>query len=255
VAEHFPAAAGALITGLEETRRATQASWRSSPPKIGHPVTWRDHFGIEVSRDDLVDDNRRGRAAEYDRHLRELGVALERDEWFTTPQGRQGPQQRQGERDALSPQPSCGCHSSTAKPMTRPIYGAIVAIIGQGIGPGADDQGAKFGGGGNLPELVDERSSGAVRQTRRGPHCALRRLLRDLRRPSRRRAPPRCGSPRPDPVIARDRSEAQDTGSPALFRRRASPGVPRDRPGRATALRWRGPGFRRTSGRARGRMR
>jgi putative endopeptidase len=168
VAEHFPPAAKARMNELvgnllaayrtniaalewmsEDTRRAALAKLEKFTPKIGYPDTWRDYSALEIAKDDLVGNYRRGYAAEHDRHLRKLGTAVDREEWFTTPQTVNAfYNSRMNEMvfpAAVLRAPFFDMEADDAA-----NYGAIGAIIGHEIGHGFDDQGAKYDGEGNL---------------------------------------------------------------------------------------------------------
>ena len=168
VAEHFPPAAKARMTELvanlisayranistlswmsEDTRRAALAKLEKFTPKVGYPDKWRDYSELEISSSDLVGNYRRGYAAEYDRDLRKLGTAVDREEWFSTPQtvnAFYNPRMNEIVFPAAVLRP----------PLFDPAaddaanYGAIGAIIGHEVGHGFDDQGSKFDGDGNL---------------------------------------------------------------------------------------------------------
>ncbi len=168
VAEHFPPAAKVRMTELvgnltsayraniatldwmgADTRQAALAKLAKFTPKIGYPDTWRDYSGLEIRRDDLVGNYRRGYAAEHDRNLRKLGTPVDREEWFTTPQTVNAfYNARMNEMvfpAAVMRPPMFDMEADDAA-----NYGAIGAVIGHEIGHGFDDQGAKYDGDGNL---------------------------------------------------------------------------------------------------------
>ena len=170
VAERFPEAARARMAELvanltaayrtsinslewmgEDTKRAALAKLEKFTPKIGYPSTWRDYGDIEITRDDLVGNYRRGYAAEHDRDLRKLGGPVDRDEWFMTPQtvnAYYNPKMNEIVFPAAILQPPF--FDMEADDAAN--YGGIGAIIGHEIGHGFDDQGSKFDGEGNLED-------------------------------------------------------------------------------------------------------
>jgi len=170
VAEHFPPAAKARMTELvanltaayrvniaaldwmgENTKHAALAKLDKFTPKIGYPDVWRDYSGVEITRDDLVGNFRRGYVADLDRNLRKLGSPVDRDEWFMTPQtvnAYYNPRMNEIVFPAAILQPPF--FDMQADDAAN--YGGIGSIIGHEIGHGFDDQGAKFDGDGNLED-------------------------------------------------------------------------------------------------------
>ena len=170
VAEHFPPAAKARMVELvanltaayraniaaldwmgQDTKRAALAKLERFTPKIGYPDTWRDYSGLEITRGDLVGNYRRGYAAEHDRNLRKLGCAVDRDEWFMTPQTVNAYYNR-GMNEIVFPAAILRPPFFDLEADDAVNYGSIGAIIGHEIGHGFDDQGAKFDGEGNLED-------------------------------------------------------------------------------------------------------
>jgi putative endopeptidase len=168
VAEHFPPAAKARMNELvgnllsayraniatldwmsEDTRRAALAKLEKFTPKIGYPDTWRDYSALEISKDDLVGNYRRGYAAEHDRDLRKLGTVVDREEWFTTPQTVNAFYNSRM-NEIVFPAAVLRAPFFDMEADDAANYGAIGAIIGHEIGHGFDDQGAKYDGEGNL---------------------------------------------------------------------------------------------------------
>jgi putative endopeptidase len=170
VDRHFPPAAKARMVELvanlsaayrtniaaldwmgENTKRAALAKLDEFTPKIGYPNAWRDYSGLEIAREDLVGNYRRGYAAEHDRNLRKLGTPVDRDEWMMTPQtvnAYYNPRMNEIVFPAaiLRP-PLFDLQADDAA-----NYGSIGAVIGHEIGHGFDDQGSKFDGAGNLED-------------------------------------------------------------------------------------------------------
>jgi putative endopeptidase len=170
VDRHFPPAAKARMVELvanlsaayrtniaaldwmgENTKRAALAKLDEFTPKIGYPNAWRDYSGLEIAREDLVGNYRRGYAAEHDRNLRKLGTPVDRDEWMMTPQtvnAYYNPRMNEIVFPAaiLRP-PFFDLQADDAA-----NYGSIGAVIGHEIGHGFDDQGSKFDGAGNLED-------------------------------------------------------------------------------------------------------
>ena len=69
-----------------QTRQRALAKLDKFTPKIGYPNKWRDYSKFDVDRGDLYGNFRRGMAVTWDRELAKLGMPVDRDEWFMTPQ-------------------------------------------------------------------------------------------------------------------------------------------------------------------------
>ncbi len=169
-ARHFPAESKermqALVADLVEAyrRRITALPWMTPAtraraleklekftPKIGYPDVARDYSALQIRRDDLIGNIRRGEAFEHDREFAKIGAPVDRDEWFMTPQtvnAYYNPGMNEIVFPAAILQPPF--FSPTADDAVN--YGGIGAVIGHEIGHGFDDQGAKYDGDGNLED-------------------------------------------------------------------------------------------------------
>ncbi|MET3805825.1 putative endopeptidase [Nakamurella sp. UYEF19] len=120
-------------------------------PKVGYPPRFRDYAGLMISRDDLVGNARRSAALELDREFAKIGAAVDRDEWFMTPQTVNA-YYNPGMNEIVFPA------AILRPPFFDPAvddatnFGAIGAVIGHEIGHGFDDQGAKYDGTGSLKD-------------------------------------------------------------------------------------------------------
>ena len=168
VEKHFgPAAKQAMDELVEYLIRAYRESIKELPwmtettkvkaleklakftPKIGYPEKWRDYSSLVIRPDDLVRNVRRANALEHDRELAKIGSALDRDEWFMTPQTVNA-YYNPGFNEIVFPAailqpPFFSLHNDMAM-----NFGAIGAVIGHEIGHGFDDQGSKYDGNGEL---------------------------------------------------------------------------------------------------------
>ena len=168
VQKHFPAAAKERmdvlvqylikayresITNLdwmtEETKKKALVKLEKFTPKIGYPVKWRDYSALEIDRHDLVGNVRRVSEFEHKREAAKIGAAIDRDEWFMTPQTvnayyNPGFNEIVFPASILQP-PFFGLEVDDAV-----NFGAIGAVIGHEIGHGFDDQGSKYDGDGAL---------------------------------------------------------------------------------------------------------
>ena len=168
VEKHFgPAAKQAMDELVEYLIRAYRESIKELPwmtettkvkaleklakftPKIGYPEKWRDYSSLVIRPDDLVGNVRHANALEHDRELAKIGSALDRDEWFMTPQTVNA-YYNPGFNEIVFPAailqpPFFSLHNDMAM-----NFGAIGAVIGHEIGHGFDDQGSKYDGDGEL---------------------------------------------------------------------------------------------------------
>ncbi|ADG76989.1 Neprilysin OS=Tsukamurella paurometabola (strain ATCC 8368 / DSM / CCUG 35730 / CIP 100753 /JCM 10117 / KCTC 9821 / NBRC 16120 / NCIMB 702349 / NCTC 13040)OX=521096 GN=Tpau_0346 PE=4 SV=1 [Tsukamurella paurometabola] len=169
-ARHFPADSKArmqaLVADLVEAyrRRIVELPWMTPAtreraleklgkftPKIGYPDAARDYSSLQIQRDDLLGNVRRGNAAEHDREFAKIGAPVDRDEWFMTPQtvnAYYNPGMNEIVFPAAILQPPF--FAPTADDAVN--FGGIGAVIGHEIGHGFDDQGAKYDGDGNLED-------------------------------------------------------------------------------------------------------
>jgi len=182
VEEHFPAEAKAQmldlvanlivayrksISGLawmtEETRARALQKLDAFTPKVGYPDTWRDYSKLEIIAGDLVGNLRRAASFETDRELGRVGQAVDRDEWFMSPQtvnAYYNPLMNEIVFPAAILQP----------PFFDPEadlavnYGAIGAVIGHEIGHGFDDQGSRYDGDGNLNDWWTDEDRSAFEE-------------------------------------------------------------------------------------------
>jgi putative endopeptidase len=168
VARHFPPEAKAeiddLVDNLVEAYRISigRLSWMGTDtraraiekldkfrPKVGYPDTWRDYSALRIDRDDLWGNVRRVAAFETDRQIHKLGVPVDRDEWYMSPQTVNA---------YYNPATNEICFPAAilrppffvvgADPALN--YGGIGAVIGHEIGHGFDDQGSQYDGDGNM---------------------------------------------------------------------------------------------------------
>ena len=134
-----------------QTRQRALAKLDKFTPKIGYPNKWRDYSKFDVDRGDLYGNFRRGMAVTWDRELAKLGMPVDRNEWFMTPQtvnAYYNPGMNEIVFPAAILQPPFFDADADADDAAN--YGGIGAVIGHEIGHGFDDQGAKYDGDGNL---------------------------------------------------------------------------------------------------------
>ncbi|MBV8929960.1 MAG: peptidase M13, partial [Mycobacteriaceae bacterium] len=158
------------ITDLEwmtpQTREHALTKLDKFTAKIGYPRTWRDYSKLDVERDDLYGNHKRGYAVRYERELAKLGGPVDRDEWFMTPQTVNA-YYNPGMNEIVFPAAILQPPFFDAEADDAANYGGIGAVIGHEIGHGFDDQGAKYDGDGNLVDwwTDDDRTEFGARTT------------------------------------------------------------------------------------------
>jgi putative endopeptidase len=182
VERHFPgeakAAMDVLVANLVEAYRQSieKLEWMGEAtraraldklskftPKIGYPVKWRDYSSLEIDASDLIGNVRATSEFEFQRELGKIGKALDRDEWFMTPQTINA-YYNPGFNEIVFPAailqfPFFDEHRDAAA-----NYGAIGAVIGHEIGHGFDDQGSKYDGDGRLTDWWTPEDRAAFEQ-------------------------------------------------------------------------------------------
>jgi predicted metalloendopeptidase len=116
---------------------------------VGYPDDWRDYRGFEVSATDAYANAVNAERAEYAHQMGKLGRAMDRDEWWMTPQTVNAvnlPVQNALNFPAAILQPPF--FKQGADPAFN--YGAIGAVIGHEISHSFDNNGAAFDSTGAL---------------------------------------------------------------------------------------------------------
>ena len=168
VEKHFPEAAKARMDELveylieayrdsvkdlewmtEETKAKALVKLSKFTPKIGYPVKWKDYSSIVIHRDDLVGNLRRVSAWNAEKELKKIGAAIDRDEWFMTPQTVNA-YYNPGFNEIVFPAAILQPPFFSLETDDAVNFGAIGAVIGHEIGHGFDDQGSKYDGDGKL---------------------------------------------------------------------------------------------------------
>ena len=134
-----------------QTKASARTKLASFTAKIGYPDRWRDYSRLVVAADDAFGNLLRARRFEYQRHLDKIGKAVDRGEWFMTPQtvnAYANPTMNEIVFPAGILQPPF--FDPNADPAIN--YGAIGAVIGHEISHHFDDQGRKFDPQGKLAD-------------------------------------------------------------------------------------------------------
>lgn len=179
VARHFPPNAKARIDELvanlieayrrsidsltwlgDDTKRLALAKLEKFTPKVGYPVKWRDYSSLEISRDDLIGNVRAIGRFEQARELGKIGLPIDRDEWFMTPQTVNA-YYNPGFNEIVFPAAILQPPFFDPEADDAANYGGIGAVIGHEISHGFDDQGSKYDGDGRLTDwwTADDRAA------------------------------------------------------------------------------------------------
>jgi len=132
-----------------ETRAQAKAKLDVLEVGVGYPDTWRDHSGLEIVRGDAFGNAERVAAFRYQASLDKLSRAVDRREWFMSPQT----------VNAVN-LPVLNAMNFPAAILQPPFfdpertlamdYGGIGAVIGHEVSHSFDDQGAKFDSDGRM---------------------------------------------------------------------------------------------------------
>ncbi len=146
-----------------ETRARALDKLSKFTPKIGYPDRWRDYSTLEISADDLLANVQAAGEFEFQRELGKIGSAIDRLEWFMTPQTVNA-YYNPGFNEIVFPAAILQFPFFDADRDAAANYGAIGAVIGHEIGHGFDDQGSRFDGDGRLHDWWTEADRAAFEQ-------------------------------------------------------------------------------------------
>ena len=135
----------------DATRQRALEKWAAFTPKIGYPSKWRDWSGLSTSRDSYFGNAVAAAGFNYRWMVGKIGKPVDKTEWGMTPQTVNAyyhPLLNEIVFPAAILQP----------PFFDPEaddalnYAAIGGVIGHELTHGYDDQGARFGPGGNFEQ-------------------------------------------------------------------------------------------------------
>lgn len=132
-----------------ETKKSAHAKLDKLTSKIGYPDKWKDYSKLAIKADDLVGNYKSYYAFSNANELAKLGKAIDRTEWYMTPQtvnAYYNPVNNEIVFPAAILQPPF--FNMDADDAVN--YGGIGAVIGHELSHAFDDQGAKYDGDGNL---------------------------------------------------------------------------------------------------------
>jgi putative endopeptidase len=133
----------------DETKKKALIKLDKFTPKIGYPTKWKDYSSIVIDRNDLVGNVKRVTSWNLDREMKKIGSAIDREEWFMTPQTVNA-YYNPGFNEIVFPAAILQPPFFSLEADDAVNFGAIGAVIGHEIGHGFDDQGSKYDGDGAL---------------------------------------------------------------------------------------------------------
>ena len=132
-----------------ETKAKALEKWATFQPRVGYPDKWRDWAGLNTGRDSYLGNVRAATTFNYKWDISKIGQPVDKTEWGMTPQtvnASYNPLANQLTFPAAILQPPFFDPNAS----DELNYGGIGAVIGHEMTHGYDDQGAKFGPGGNM---------------------------------------------------------------------------------------------------------
>ena len=132
-----------------DTKKKAMEKWAAFTPKIGYPDKWRPWDGLQTSRDSYIGNVLAANEFNYKWEMSKIGKPVDKTEWGMSPQtvnAYYNPLQNEVVFPAAILQPPF----FDAKADDAVNYGGIGAVIGHEMIHGYDDQGSRFGPGGNF---------------------------------------------------------------------------------------------------------
>ncbi len=133
----------ALAWMTPATKAKAKAKLATLKVGVGYPETWRDYASLQIGKDDALGNEQRAGLFEYRWQLGKLAKAVDKGEWWMTPQTVNAlniPLQNSLNFPAAILQPPF----FDAKASAAYNYGSMGAIIGHEISHSFDDMGAQF---------------------------------------------------------------------------------------------------------------
>jgi putative endopeptidase len=117
--------------------------------KIGFPDKWRDYTGLDITRDNLIQNVRNSNAFDYKYMISKLGKPVDKTEWGMTPPTVNA-YYNPSFNEIVFPAGILQYPFFNFEADDAAIYGAIGGVIGHEMTHGFDDQGAQYAADGNL---------------------------------------------------------------------------------------------------------
>jgi putative endopeptidase len=150
---------GERIQGLEwmsaETKTKAMEKLNSFMKKIGYPDTWKDYTGLEIDRNNYVQNILRSNEFDNNFNMSKLGKPVDRTEWGMTPPTINA-YYNPAYNEIVFPAGILQFPFFDFNADDAVIYGGIGAVIGHEMTHGFDDQGAQYAADGNLKDWWTE---------------------------------------------------------------------------------------------------
>jgi len=132
-----------------ETKKQALEKLSRIDNKIGYPNKWRDYSSLHIGRGDAMGNSMRANQFEFNRQLKKIGTAVDREEWGMTPptvNAYYNPLENNVNFPAGILQPPF--YDQKADDAVN--FGGIGMVIGHELTHGFDDEGSQFDPDGNL---------------------------------------------------------------------------------------------------------
>jgi len=132
-----------------ETKKQALEKLSRIDNKIGYPNKWRDYSSLHILRGDAMGNSMRANQFEFNRQLKKIGTAVDRNEWGMTPptvNAYYNPLENNVNFPAGILQPPF--YDQKADDAVN--FGGIGMVIGHELTHGFDDEGSQFDPDGNL---------------------------------------------------------------------------------------------------------
>jgi endothelin-converting enzyme/putative endopeptidase len=132
-----------------ETKKQALEKLSRIDNKIGYPNKWRDYGSLNIVRGDAMGNSMRANQFEFNRQLKKIGTAVDRNEWGMTPptvNAYYNPLENNVNFPAGILQPPFYDQKADA----AVNFGGIGMVIGHELTHGFDDEGSQFDADGNL---------------------------------------------------------------------------------------------------------
>jgi endothelin-converting enzyme/putative endopeptidase len=132
-----------------ETKKQALEKLSRIDNKIGYPNRWRDYSSLQIVRGDAMGNSMRANQFEFNRQLKKIGTAVDRNEWGMTPptvNAYYNPLENNVNFPAGILQPPF--YDQKADDAVN--FGGIGMVIGHELTHGFDDEGSQFDPDGNL---------------------------------------------------------------------------------------------------------
>jgi putative endopeptidase len=133
------------------TRTQAIAKLQAFGVKIGYPDKWRDYSGLNIVRNNYMQNELGAAHFEFARQLKKIGKPVEKTEWGMTPPTVNA-YYRSSMNEIVFPAGILQPPFYDPKADDAVNYGGMGAVIGHEITHGFDDQGSKFDAQGNLKD-------------------------------------------------------------------------------------------------------